>query len=462
MLFNSLQFLVFFAFVLSLYYALPNRARWVLLLLVSCYFYMVFVPAYLLILFAVIGIDYLTAFLINGAQGGKRKVFLGLSLASNLGILFYFKYYNFFLENISLVLNSLDLSNPLPLVYVILPIGLSFHTFQAMSYTIEVYRGRQAPEKHLGIYALYVLFFPQLVAGPIERPQNLLHQFKEQIVYSRNNLRYGLLLMAWGFFKKAVIADRLAEIADHSFNYWWEQNPAGMWLGVIFYSIQIYCDFSGYSDIARGAAKTLGIDLMENFKNPYLSLSITEFWRRWHISLSSWFKDYVYIPMGGSRVSAKKFCRNILIVFLLSGLWHGARYTFLVWGLVHGLFLIAEYFFYKEKEASTLFSLGLKWLYTFLVTTVAWVFFRSQTLEQAWLIIKKLAGFGDMGIYTVFNFTELAFCFILILILLSQEAPLKRLNVEKSSKYYFVLWGLILSSYLFGIYNYKQFIYFQF
>jgi D-alanyl-lipoteichoic acid acyltransferase DltB (MBOAT superfamily) len=220
MLFNSLQFLVFFAFVISLYYALPHRFRWALLLVVSCYFYMVFVPVYILILFAVIVVDYFAAFLIARSEGKKRKVFLGLSLAANLGILVYFKYFNFFVENITLLLDTFHVHNPVPFINVVLPIGLSFHTFQAMSYTIEVYRGNQKPEKHLGIYALYVLFFPQLVAGPIERPQNLLHQLRAKIVFSNYNLRKGLLLMAWGFFKKSVIADRLAEVSDSCFNTW--------------------------------------------------------------------------------------------------------------------------------------------------------------------------------------------------------------------------------------------------
>jgi len=462
MLFNSLQFLVFFAFVISMYYAIPHRGRWILLLLVSSYFYMVFVPAYVLILFAVIGVDYLSAFLIDRSAGRKRKIFLGLSLAANLGILFYFKYYNFFLENVSLALNAFDLPNPLPFIEVLLPIGLSFHTFQAMSYTIEVYRGNQKPERHLGIYALYVLFFPQLVAGSIERPQNLLHQLKEKINFSRSNLRTGLLYMAWGFFKKAVIADRLAEVADDCFNNWWMQNTSSMWLGVIFYSIQIYCDFSGYSDIAVGAAKTMGINLMENFRNPYLSFSITEFWRRWHISLSSWFKDYVYVPMGGNKVSPKRFCFNILVVFLLSGLWHGARYTFLMWALVHAFFLIIEYFFYKRKEPVSLFSMALRWVYVFLITTLAWVFFRSQSMEQAWEILKRLSLYADTPAKIRFNLAELIFCFGLILLLLTQESPVKRLQVENNKKYYLVLWSLVLTCYFFGIYNYKQFIYFQF
>jgi alginate O-acetyltransferase complex protein AlgI len=462
MLFNSLQFLVFFTFVLGFYYAFPHRVRWAWLLLASCYFYMVFVPAYILVLFAVILIDYAAGLLIHRAGGKSRKLFLALSLASNLGILFYFKYYNFFLENVSWAFGLFGSSSPLPYLEVILPIGLSFHTFQAMSYTIEVYRGNQSPERHLGIYALYVLFFPQLVAGPIERPQNLLHQLRSTVVFSRDNLRKGLLFMAWGFFKKAVIADRLAEVADRAFGGWATESSAGMWLGVACYSIQIYCDFSGYSDIAIGAARTMGISLMENFRNPYLSFSLTEFWRRWHISLSTWFRDYVYFPLGGNRAGRWRFCLNITIVFLLSGLWHGARHTFLVWALIHLVFVIAEHFFYHDKEPRSLFAISLRWLYVFIITSLAWVFFRAQSMPQALGIIRKLSFLDHSAANAKFNFTELMFCFVLVLILLTQEGAIKKFQPNRSRRYYAVLASLVAACYIFGIYNYKQFIYFQF
>lgn len=464
MLFNSLQFLVFFAFVVSLYYAIPHRSRWFLLLLASSYFYMVFVPEYILILFGVILIDYLAAFLINKTHGFTRKFFLGLSLAANLGILCYFKYYNFFLENISSLLNMFHVNNPLPFIAVILPIGLSFHTFQAMSYTIEVYRGNQKPEKHLGIYALYVLYFPQLVAGPIERPQNLLPQLKKEQVYTKLNIRTGLLLMAWGFFKKVVIADRLVIVVDNCYGNIYSHSTSDMWLAVCFYSIQIYCDFSGYSDIAIGAAKTMGINLMENFKNPYLSTSLTDFWRRWHISLSTWFRDYIYIPMGGNRASTKKMCFTILLVFFLSGLWHGAKYTFILWALIHALFLILEHFLKekKEKPANILTRL-VKTFYVFVITTIAWIFFRSQNINDALFVINKLFTLNSSHWEGLpINFSELIFCFILIIILLISENPIKTFISSSNIKYYSVLWLLIIACYVFGIFNLKQFIYFQF
>ena len=464
MLFNSLQFLVFFAFVISLYYALPHRSRWFLLLLSSSYFYMVFVPEYVLILFGVILIDYLAAFLIDKNKGFLRKFFLGLSLTTNLGILCYFKYYNFFLENISILLNSFHASNPLPYINVILPIGLSFHTFQAMSYTIEVYRGNQKPEKHLGIYSLYVLFFPQLVAGPIERPQNLLPQFKREQIYSKLNLRKGLLLMAWGFFKKVVIADRLAVVVDNCYANIYGHSASDLWLATFFYSIQIYCDFSGYSDIAIGAAKTMGIDLMENFKNPYLSYSLSEFWRRWHISLSTWFRDYIYIPRGGNKVNLRKFCFSILLVFLLSGLWHGAKYTFLVWALIHAMFLIFERLLRGKEEPNTkLITRIIKAIYVLIITSIAWIFFRSQSITEALALMGRLFSINVNHWLTIpMNLNELIFSFILIAILLICENPIKTFQIETNKKYYSVLWLLIVFCYLFGVFNYKQFIYFQF
>lgn len=463
MLFNSLQFLLFFAFVISLFYALPHRSRWILLLAASSYFYMVFVPEYILILLAVILIDYLAAFLIARNTGWRRKLFLGLSLAANLGILCYFKYYNFFLDNLSALLQNFHVSNPLPYLNVILPIGLSFHTFQAMSYTIEVYHGNQAPEKHVGIYALYVLYFPQLVAGPIERPQNLLLQFHKEQVYSKFNLRKGLLLMAWGFFKKVVIADRLAVVVDNCYGDTYAYSTGDMWLAVFFYSIQIYCDFSGYSDIAIGAAKTMGVDLMENFKNPYLSASLTEFWRRWHISLSTWFRDYIYIPMGGSRVSTKKMCFTLLLVFLLSGLWHGARNTFLVWALIHATFLILEHILSKKGAPDNWLAHVIKVAYTFCITSLAWIFFRAQSMRQAFDILNKLFLRTDIHWKSEpMNINELVLCSLLILLLLIGEKPLKNFNTEKTPKYYITLWSLVIACYFLGIFDYKQFIYFQF
>ena len=343
MLFNSLDFLLFFPIVTALFFLVPHRYRWMLLLAASCWFYMFFRPIYILILAFTIVVDYFAGRLIEGAQGLPRKAWLIASLLANIGVLAFFKYWNFLGGNFNALASALHWNYQISLLEILLPIGLSFHTFQAMSYTIEVYRGKQAAERHFGIYALYVMFYPQLVAGPIERPQNLLHQFHEEKHFDADRVFSGLGRMVWGFFKKVVIADRLAIIVNQVYNhlddYPDHSGMAYVW-ATLFFAVQIYCDFSGYSDIAIGSARVMGFKLMENFDRPYFAQSVAEFWRRWHISLSTWFKDYVYVPLGGSRVVTRKLCRNILVVFLISGLWHGAKWNFLIWGALHGSYLM--------------------------------------------------------------------------------------------------------------------------
>ncbi len=340
MLFNSLHFAFFFVFVTALYFILPHKFRWFLLLISSCYFYMAFVPVYILILGFTIVIDYFAGIYIEKSIGKQRKLLLILSLVANIGILAIFKYYNFFNDNFSFLLQSFGVTNPIPALTILLPIGLSFHTFQAMSYTIEVYRGNQNAEKHFGIYSLYVMFYPQLVAGPIERPQNLLYQFREKHDFDYKRVTDGLKLMAWGLFKKVVIADRLAIISNQIFTDVEDYHGFGALIGAVIFSFQIFCDFSGYSDIALGAAQVMGFKLMENFRRPYFSQSISEFWKRWHISLSTWFKDYLYISLGGNRVSIPRWYFNLFFVFLVSGFWHGASWTFIIWGALHGFYLV--------------------------------------------------------------------------------------------------------------------------
>ncbi|HEY4335802.1 MAG TPA: MBOAT family O-acyltransferase, partial [Puia sp.] len=318
MLFNSLDFLVFFPLVTVLYFLLPHRFRWIHLLVASCVFYMFFIPAYILILLFTVTLDYFAGIAIEKASGRRRKWFLVMSIAGNLGVLVVFKYGGFFTAQVNALLQVLHSPGSLPVWEIILPIGLSFHTFQAMSYTIEVYRGNYPAERHFGLYAVYVLFYPQLVAGPIERPAGLLRQLRERHVFDWGNLGVGLRLMLWGFFKKLVIADRLGGYVNYVYNNLDHLSSVYVVLAVVFFSFQIYCDFSGYSDIAIGAARTMGFRLVTNFDRPYFARNIREFWARWHISLTSWFRDYVYIPMGGNRVH---WYRNILFVFLLSGLW---------------------------------------------------------------------------------------------------------------------------------------------
>ena len=320
MLFNSFSFLVFFPLVTLIYFLSPYRFRWLILLTASCYFYMAFIPYYILILGGTIVIDYFAGILIeNATEGNRRKQFLIMSLIANIGVLAVFKYYNFFIDNFNEVITFLGFDSSLPYLGIILPIGLSFHTFQAMSYTIEVYRGNQTAERNFVKYALYVMFFPQLVAGPIERPQNVLPQFNFHYDIDYERIVAGLKQMLWGFFKKIVIADRLSALVKQGYGNIDNHDGFSLLLYTYFFAIQIYCDFSGYSDIAIGSAKVLGINLRENFRTPYFSKSIREFWQRWHMSLSTWFRDYVYIPLGGKKVERGRLFFNTMVVFLVSG-----------------------------------------------------------------------------------------------------------------------------------------------
>lgn len=397
MLFNSAEFLVFFPIVVGIYFLTPHRWRWVLLLAASYYFYMSWKAEYIFLILLSTGIDYWA-----GLQMGKRaertarRPFLILSLCSNLGILFAFKYFNFFNDSTRALFDGLNIFYDVPAFNVLLPVGISFYTFQTLSYSIDVFRGRQEPERHLGIFALYVAFFPQLVAGPIERSLNLLPQFRQKVAFDYERVTSGLRLMAWGFFKKVVIADKLALLVDGVYGDPQAHTGLTLIFATYFFAYQIYCDFSGYSDIAIGAARVLGIDLMKNFRQPYLSQSIPEFWRRWHISLSTWFRDYLYIPLGGNRVSQTRLFVNVMIVFLVSGLWHGANWTFVIWGGLHGLFLIASLITqplqkqFMQAIASPKIVTFIRWLVTFNLATFAWIFFRANTLSDAWYIATHL------------------------------------------------------------------------
>lgn len=400
MLFNSFDFALFWVFVTGLYFVIPHKFRWFLLLLASCYFYMAFVPIYILILGFTIVIDYFAGIGLEQIKNPKsRKLFLIASLIANIGVLAVFKYYNFFNENISYLLNSFGLHNPIPFLKILLPIGLSFHTFQAMSYTIEVYRGHQKAERSFGIYALYVMFYPQLVAGPIERPQNILHQFHEKKYFNYDNLFQGLKFMIIGLFKKVVIADRISVMVDAVYNHPTEFSGIPVLLATILFSIQIYCDFSGYSDIAIGAAKIMGFELMDNFRVPYYSKSISEFWKRWHISLSTWFRDYLYIPLGGNKVAKHKWYFNLFFTFLVSGFWHGANWTFIIWGALHGFYLVFATITSKERiKLQKMVGLAnfpkllgfFQMLITYILVCFAWIFFRAKTTSDAFEIIQRI------------------------------------------------------------------------
>ena len=404
MLFNSFNFLIFFIIVTSLYFAIPYNKRWFLLLVSSCYFYMAFVPIYIFILGFTIVVDYFAGIYIEKAEGKRRKLFLIFSLIANIGVLAVFKYYNFLNHNFSFLMHGFGLTNPVPYLSILLPIGLSFHTFQAMSYTIEVYRGYQKAERHFGIYSLYVMFYPQLVAGPIERPQNLLHQFREKYDFDYNRVTSGLRLMAWGLFKKVVIADRLAILVDTVYDNPQQHNSLSLIVATIFFAFQIFCDFSGYSDMAIGVARIMGFKLMTNFDKPYQSRSVHEFWKRWHISLSTWFKDYLYISLGGNRVTIPRWYLNLFIVFLVSGLWHGANWTFVIWGALHGFYLVFSLITKKIRERfNKLFHFDkvpvLSVISTFTLVSFAWIFFRANSIHSALYIAKHIfTGLPDLVI----------------------------------------------------------------
>jgi alginate O-acetyltransferase complex protein AlgI len=399
MLFNSLHFILFFIVVTAVYFALPHRFRWAMLLVASCYFYMAFIPIYILILIFTIIIDYIAALWIETSSGRRRKMFLVASLVANCGVLAFFKYYNFLNDSLLHAFHLVGASYPIPGLNIILPIGLSFHTFQAMSYTIEVYRGTHPAERHFGIYSLYVMYYPQLVAGPIERPNNLLDQFKTPQAFDSDRVTAGLQLMLWGFFEKVVVADRLAPFVNQVYNNPSDYAGPSLVLATVLFAFQIFADFAGYSDIAIGASQIMGIKLMTNFRRPYFSKSVAEFWKRWHISLSTWFRDYLYISLGGNRVRASRWLFNIFFTFLISGLWHGAKWTFVLWGALNGFYLIAEIGAAKAAQGLRRMAPNRPIInvpafarigFTFAVTCLAWVLFRANTTSDAVYIFSHL------------------------------------------------------------------------
>ncbi len=466
MLFNSWTYLIFLPTVIVLYYGLPHKARWPLLFVASCIFYAAFVPEYLLILFAVVLIDYFSALMIERSPDERRRrLFLGLSVFGNLGILFVFKYFNFFISNFQAMAEAFGFGRSTFFLEILLPIGLSFHVFQSLSYTIEVYYRRFRAERNLGIFAVYVLYFPQMVAGPIERPQNILPQLHQPSRFSWSNLRDGLDLILWGLFQKVVVADNLAVIVDRAYGAPEKHNGNFLFVATIYFSFQIYCDFAGYSNIARGSSRILGIELMKNFNYPYISRSVAEFWTRWHISLSGWFRDYVYIPLGGNRVSPAKRQRNVWIVFLTSGLWHGANWTFVVWGGLHALLVSFE-----GKIAPRIswprWPLGQQ-VRTFLLVSLAWIFFRANSVGEAGLIISKIFTWSDEGHGHHISAQDQAF-FIFVPLMLYAEWLFrnKAAFLQKIHRRPWLHWAVyvvtLLTFYLFGHFSSRQFIYFQF
>ncbi len=397
MSFISIEFIIFAFIVFPLYFLLPARRRWILLLIASYIFYAFSRASYIFLIAFSTWIDYWVARNLGNTpteQRRKRKLLLLTSITVNLGVLFIFKYFNFFSSSIAFFTGQAPLS-----LDVILPVGISFYTFQSMAYTIDVYRGLVQPEKHFGIFATYIAFFPQLVAGPIERAPNLLPQFRKVFNFDYDRVVSGLRLVLWGAFKKVFIADRLAIYVNAVYNDLPSYGGLPLWVATFFFAFQIYCDFSGYSDIAIGLARIMGFDLMKNFDQPYFSQSISEFWRRWHISLSTWFRDYVYIPLGGNRVSLGRNLVNLFVVFVVSGLWHGANWTFVLWGAIHGVVVVVETAYRRliSKEQRLHIPALVRWALTFAIADFAWIFFRANSIQDAGYVLGKLFDFSQGG-----------------------------------------------------------------
>ena len=501
MVFNSLHFLLFFIIVFITYYLLPHKFRWILLLISSCYFYVINIPIYFLILLFIIIVSYTAGILIESSQTKKRKFLIVISLIIAITILAFFKYYNFINDNLSAFLSIFGLKNSIPRLSLLLPLGLSFYTFISMSYMIEVYRGNQKAERNLGIYATYNMFFPIILAGPIERPKNLLHQFYEKHDFDYLNITNGLKLIAWGLFQKVVIADRLAILVDNVYNNPHDHQGVSLIIATVFFSFQIFCDFSGYTDMAIGVAQVLGFKLMKNFDRPYFASTIQEFWSRWHISLSSWLRDYLFLPL--SFYFSEKLVKNkylfiksekwiyilaTLITFLICGLWHGSQWTFVIWGGIHGFYLIFAIFTKKSRiKISKQIGLNklprlnniIQILITFFLTTFAWIFFKANTLSDAIYIIKysfigsinTLQEFLhhqkthlDLGLTNWGLFIAIASIILLESIHIMQNKY--RIRDWINTKPVYIRWSIyystILAILLLGIYENTQFIYSKF
>lgn len=419
MSFNSIDFMIFFPIVVLVYFVLPEKVKNIWLLMASYFFYMCWNAQYAVLILVSTVITYASGIIIEkikktDCQETKKtlykKTVMALCLVINLGILFFFKYYNFAMDTIVKIFDKVNIHLTIPTFDILLPVGISFYTFQALSYTIDVYRDDIYAERNFLRYALFVSFFPQLVAGPIERSKNLLKQLARSHKFSFERSREGLLLMLWGFFLKMVIADRVAIFVDTVYADY--RNYPGFFIiiATIMFAVQIYCDFSGYSTIAMGAAKILGISLMDNFNAPYLSLSVADFWRKWHISLTSWFKDYLYIPLGGNRKGKLRKHINRLIVFLVSGLWHGARFSYVVWGGINGLYqIVGEVTKPLRDKVVQLFGIHreavthkmLRALVTFVLICISWVFFRAGSFAEATDMIRSM--FTNNNIWIMFD-----------------------------------------------------------
>ncbi len=498
MLFNSYQFLIFFPIVVLIYWAIPLRFRYIWLLAASYYFYMCWNAKYALLLLFSTAVTYASGIIINKIKSleieeGKRtrymKLCVAFSFVINIGVLAWFKYFNFIFENVQKVFAHIGIALSSPAFDIVLPVGISFYIFQALSYTVDVYRGDIYAEKNFLKYALFVSFFPQLVAGPIERSKNLLKQVAEPHRFDYEKCREGFLLMLWGFFLKLVIADRAAIIVNTVYNDYGIYPGMYLVVATVLFAFQIYCDFAGYSTIAMGAAKIMGFELMENFDCPYFAKSVSEFWRRWHISLSSWFRDYLYIPLGGNRKGTARKYLNMMIVFLTSGMWHGAKWSFIVWGGINGLYqIIGERLMPVRNKLNKFLRLKresfghklFKVVTTFVLIDFAWIFFRANRFTDAFGIIKSMFSVRnwwvlfDDSLFTLgLDWKNFVLLILAILILLVSDIfKYKGIKVRRviMRQELWLRWSLYIAAIagilVFGIwgpgYDASAFIYFQF
>ncbi|HHU84725.1 MAG TPA: MBOAT family protein [Clostridiales bacterium] len=491
MLFNSFHFLCFFPIVLLIYFIIPRKIRYIWLLACSYYFYMAWNPKYAILIAISTVTTFLSGIFIEKLK--RKKLVVAFSFIINLGILFFFKYFDFALDSVNYVLSNFNITainNPFD---IILPVGISFYSFQALGYTIDVYRGKLPACKNIFKYALFVSFFPQLVAGPIERSDKLLAEIEDipnRKGFDIDKVKSGLIIMLWGYFMKMMIADRASVFVDAIFDTYWCRDSISLVAGVTMFAVQIYCDFASYSTIAIGSARVMNIDIMENFDTPYFAMSIKEFWRRWHISLSTWFRDYLYIPLGGNRKGKARKYFNLMLTFLVSGLWHGAAWNFVFWGALHGAYQIIGEMTQKPKEKlierfdvdkESLSYKFFKILGTFVLVNFGWIFFRSSSISAAFTYVsriftrpdpwslfdKSLFGFG-------LNSTEMQILIVSIIVLLLVDLiKYKRkenldefLSKQNSVFAYAVLIVLFMAIFIFGAYgrNFdpQAFIYFQF
>ena len=488
MLFNSIEFLFFFAVIGAVYFSVPPRFQWLVLLVGSYAFYMSWEPSYAAVLALLSIANYYLAVRLGRAYApATKKAILALTIIINAGLLFTLKYAGFFAESLRAVFHYHAPAAAIPVLSLALPVGISFYTFKIMNYTVDVYRGKIEPEKKLGLFALYVSFFPQLIAGPIDRATKLLPQFHEEHTFDYRRVTDGLKLILWGFFQKMVVADNLAVMVDPVFSKPGQYDTPVLALAAVFFTFQIYCDFSGYSDIAIGIAQVFGYTSMNNFERPYFSRSIPEFWRRWHISLSSWFRDYLYIPLGGSHVSVPRWYINLMIVFLVSGLWHGANWTFVVWGAIHGCLYLSSVLTHdlRKKVAGTIglgrvphLHQGIQMVITFCLVAFAWIFFKANTISDAFYIVSRLftgwgsrsagAGAGALIPFISSHFYEFCIGVISVAVMESVHTLQAKGSVREMLRSrpvllrWAVYYGLALAVLLLGSFGSKQFIYFQF